>query len=87
MVEEPIEEDAEAAEKSEKDAAEEEAEVEEEDEDKEKPKTKKVGSLYKLYNDYQMYLWIECPRLRILQSNLIGQVLSLFIFAHWCSFF
>lgn len=41
-VEEPIEEDAEAAEEPEKEA-EDEAEVEEEEEDKDKPKTKKVG--------------------------------------------
>lgn len=47
-VEEPIEEDAEAAEEPEKEAAEDEAEVEEEDEDKEKPKTKKVGRRYYL---------------------------------------
>lgn len=43
-VEEPIEEDAEAAEEPEKEADEDEAEVEEEEEDKDKPKTKKVGS-------------------------------------------
>lgn len=42
-VEEPIEEDAEAAEEPEKEADEDEAEVEEEEEDKDKPKTKKVG--------------------------------------------
>lgn len=44
-VEEPIDEDAEAAEEPEKEAGEEEAEVEEEEEDKDKdkPKTKKVG--------------------------------------------
>lgn len=42
-VEEPIEEDAEAAEEPEKEAAEDEAEVEEEEEDKDKPKTKKVA--------------------------------------------
>lgn len=41
-VEEPIDEDAEAAEEPEKEADEEEAEVEEEEEDKDKPKTKKV---------------------------------------------
>lgn len=47
-VEEPIEEDAEAAEESEKETPEEEADVdvEEEEEDKDKPKTKKVGCLY-----------------------------------------
>ncbi|XP_031721210.1 endoplasmin [Anarrhichthys ocellatus] len=54
-VEEPIEEDAEAAEEPEKEAAEEEAEVEEEeDEDKEKPKTKKVEKTvwdWELMND------------------------------------
>lgn len=44
-VEEPIEEDAEAAEEPEKEADEDEVEVEEEEEDKDKdkPKTKKVG--------------------------------------------
>lgn len=42
-VEEPIDEDAEAAEEPEKEADEDEAEVEEEEEDKDKPKTKKVG--------------------------------------------
>lgn len=42
-VEEPIDEDAEAAEEPEKEAGEDEAEVEEEEEDKDKPKTKKVG--------------------------------------------
>ena len=41
-VEEPIEEDAEAAEEPEKETAEDEVDVEEEEEDKEKPKTKKV---------------------------------------------
>uniref|UniRef100_G3P6S6 Endoplasmin n=1 Tax=Gasterosteus aculeatus aculeatus TaxID=481459 RepID=G3P6S6_GASAC len=56
-VEEPIEEDAEAAEEPEKEAAEEEAEVEEEEEedkDKDKPKTKKVEKTvwdWELMND------------------------------------
>lgn len=47
-VEEPIEEDAEAADEPEKETAEEEAEVEEEEEDKDKPKTKKVGSPFRV---------------------------------------
>ncbi|XP_053175611.1 endoplasmin-like isoform X2 [Scomber japonicus] len=53
-VEEPIEEDAEAAEEPEKEVAEEEAEVEEEEEDKDKPKTKKVEKTvwdWELMND------------------------------------
>ncbi|XP_041795413.1 endoplasmin [Chelmon rostratus] len=54
-VEEPIEEDAEAAEETEKEATEDEAEVEEEeDEDKDKPKTKKVEKTvwdWELMND------------------------------------
>ncbi|KAM7414841.1 hypothetical protein PAMA_019591 [Pampus argenteus] len=53
-VEEPIEDDAEAAEEPEKEAAEEEAEVEEEEEDKDKPKTKKVEKTvwdWELMND------------------------------------
>ncbi|XP_040893821.1 endoplasmin [Toxotes jaculatrix] len=53
-VEEPIEEDAEAAEEPEKEAAEDEAEVEEEEEDKDKPKTKKVEKTvwdWELMND------------------------------------
>ncbi|XP_028285756.1 endoplasmin [Parambassis ranga] len=53
-VEEPIEEDAEAAEDPEKETAEDEAEVEEEEEDKEKPKTKKVEKTvwdWELMND------------------------------------
>ncbi len=64
-VEEPIEEDAEAAEEPEKEAAEDEAEVEEEEEeDKDKPKTKKVrgvcrGGLYlpsECCDEYQICL-------------------------------
>ncbi|KAK1887672.1 Endoplasmin [Dissostichus eleginoides] len=53
-VEEPIEEDAEAAEEPEKEAAEDDVEVEEEEEDKEKPKTKKVEKTvwdWELMND------------------------------------
>eukprot|EP00064_Thunnus_orientalis_P005434 superscaffoldBa00000533_g5448 len=53
-VEEPIEEDAEAADETEKEAAEDEAEVEEEEEDKDKPKTKKVEKTvwdWELMND------------------------------------
>uniref|UniRef100_A0A3Q2V8N8 Endoplasmin n=1 Tax=Haplochromis burtoni TaxID=8153 RepID=A0A3Q2V8N8_HAPBU len=53
-VEEPIDEDAEAAEESEKEASEDEAEVEEEEEDKDKPKTKKVEKTvwdWELMND------------------------------------
>ncbi|XP_063335482.1 endoplasmin [Pelmatolapia mariae] len=53
-VEEPIEEDAEAAEEPEKEASEDEAEVEEEEEDKDKPKTKKVEKTvwdWELMND------------------------------------
>ncbi|XP_068168269.1 endoplasmin [Antennarius striatus] len=53
-VEEPIEEDADAAEEPEKEADEDEAEVEEEDEDKDKPKTKKVEKTvwdWELMND------------------------------------
>uniref|UniRef100_A0AAX7UM40 Endoplasmin n=1 Tax=Astatotilapia calliptera TaxID=8154 RepID=A0AAX7UM40_ASTCA len=53
-VEEPIDEDAEAAEEPEKEASEDEAEVEEEEEDKDKPKTKKVEKTvwdWELMND------------------------------------
>ncbi|XP_071351307.1 endoplasmin [Trachinotus anak] len=53
-VEEPIDEDAEAAEEPEKETAEDEAEVEEEEEDKDKPKTKKVEKTvwdWELMND------------------------------------
>ncbi|XP_070763091.1 endoplasmin [Enoplosus armatus] len=53
-VEEPIEEDAEAAEEPEKEAAEDDVEVEEEEEDKDKPKTKKVEKTvwdWELMND------------------------------------
>ncbi|XP_039988623.1 endoplasmin [Xiphias gladius] len=53
-VEEPIEEDAEAADEPEKETAEDEAEVEEEEEDKDKPKTKKVEKTvwdWELMND------------------------------------
>ncbi|XP_053741209.1 endoplasmin [Synchiropus splendidus] len=53
-VEEPIEDDAEAAEEPEKEAAEDEAEVEEEEDDKDKPKTKKVEKTvwdWELMND------------------------------------
>ncbi|XP_069551265.1 endoplasmin [Brachyistius frenatus] len=53
-VEEPIEEDAEAAEEPEKETAEDEAEIEEEEEDKDKPKTKKVEKTvwdWELMND------------------------------------
>ncbi|XP_034060748.1 endoplasmin [Gymnodraco acuticeps] len=53
-VEEPIEDDAEAAEEPEKEAAEDDVEVEEEEEDKEKPKTKKVEKTvwdWELMND------------------------------------
>lgn len=49
-VEEPVDEDAEAAEEPEKEADEEEAEVEEEEEDKDKPKTKKVRISLKYCN-------------------------------------
>lgn len=45
-VEEPIEDDAEAAEEPEKEASEDDVEVEEEEEDKDKPKTKKVGTSF-----------------------------------------
>lgn len=72
-VEEPIEEDAEAAEETEKEAAEDEVEVEEEEEDKDKPKTKKVRSSYRCgqnqyYDDSQMYVDIK-----ILQYSLCIQ--------------
>ncbi|XP_074533930.1 endoplasmin isoform X2 [Halichoeres trimaculatus] len=53
-VEEPIEEDAEAAEEPEKEASEDDVEVEEEEEDKDKPKTKKVEKTvwdWELMND------------------------------------
>ncbi|XP_030586765.1 endoplasmin [Archocentrus centrarchus] len=53
-VEEPIDEDAEAAEEPEKEASEDEADVEEEEEDKDKPKTKKVEKTvwdWELMND------------------------------------
>ncbi|KAF7660631.1 hypothetical protein LDENG_00278640 [Lucifuga dentata] len=53
-VEEPIEEDSEAAEEPEKDATEDDVEVEEEEDDKDKPKTKKVEKTvwdWELMND------------------------------------
>ncbi|XP_041650727.1 endoplasmin [Cheilinus undulatus] len=53
-VEEPVEEDAEAAEEPEKEASEDDVEVEEEEEDKDKPKTKKVEKTvwdWELMND------------------------------------
>lgn len=67
-VEEPIEEDAEAAEEPEKEA-EDEAEVEEEEEeDKDKPKTKKVGA-HKAVDEINVVMATKC-RMKIFQHYL-----------------